>query len=153
MSENFEMKQGLLEQFRIEIKRIINTIGSKDATIGSVTSPDALGDNELVLWQDFKNILQRTRALPQQDSIVVENELGQIYQSCVALDKKIQENIKNAERVNNDSAIYFGAWLNNKNPLSKIQSAQRICGETGTEKALAHLEQRMKQISELCLGS
>lgn len=153
MSEHHEPEIIRLESFRMEIKNIVEKIKEKDATAASVHDTAQLDEEDLLIWEQFKSILREIQKIDSQElADMIKTELAILFQHCVELDRKVQLSIVAAKAAGKESKIYFGAWLNNKNPLPKIQNARTRFDEKGKKAAVQNLQDRVKEITALVLG-
>ncbi len=154
MSEHYESETARLESFRMEIKSIIEKIRETDATAASVRDTAQLDEEDLLIWGQFKSIFREIQQIRSKelDSGAVKAELDVLFQCCKELDQKVQLSIAHAKATGKESKIYFGAWLNNKNPAQKVYNAHVKFDEKGKKIAVQNLQDRIKEISKLVLG-
>lgn len=153
MPEYQEVEVVALESFRMEIKSIVEKIKEKDATAASIQDTIQLDNGDLLIWEQFKGLLREIQKINSKElTDTIKAELTALLQQCVDLDQKVQLSIAHAKATGKESKIYFGAWLNNKNPLPKIQNAHRKFDEKGKKAAVQNLQDRIKEIAVLVLG-
>ncbi len=153
MPEHQESEIIRLESFWMEIKSIIEKIKEKDATAASIQDTAQLDSEDLLIWEQFKSILREIQKINNKElADTIKAELVALLQRCVELDQKVQLSIAHAKAAGKESKIYFGAWLNNKNPLPKIQNAHTKFDEKGKKAAVQNLQDRIKEIAALILG-
>lgn len=115
-----------LEGFRQQIREMVHARKLKDGTLASIVNVDELGKEEMLLWEQYKQIMSYIRdfneGLDTDESL---QRLDILINLVNSFGRDIEGRIANEPDRTKQSRLNFLAFLNNRNPIPQLRLARK----------------------------